>query len=126
MTTQLTGLIMLLVAVTVESFAQLALKVGAAGGPQILSSRWRDFASRYRFSSSTKAWILAGVLCYGLEVCFYTLALNCLEVTVAFPLGSLCFVGVAILSKLFLGEAVGKIRWLGVGCILAGTVFLAF
>jgi len=100
-------------------------KVGAAGGPQILSLPYRQFALHYRFSSSAKAWILVGVLCYGLEVCFYTLALNCLEVTVAFPLGGLCFVGVAILSKWFLGEAVGKIRWLGVVCILAGAVFLA-
>jgi undecaprenyl phosphate-alpha-L-ara4N flippase subunit ArnE len=116
---------MLLTAMVVESFAQMALKVGSAGGPKILAPRFRDFACRFQFSSSARTWILAGVLFYILEICFYTLALNCLEVTVAFPLGSLCFVGVAILSKLFLGEAVGSIRWLGVGCILAGTVFLA-
>jgi multidrug transporter EmrE-like cation transporter len=116
---------MLVTAMVVESFAQMALKVGSAGGPKILSPRFRDFVCRFRLGSSAKTWILAGVLCYGLEICFYTLALNCLEVTVAFPLGSLCFVGVAILSKIFLGEAVGRVRWLGVGCILAGTVFLA-
>jgi undecaprenyl phosphate-alpha-L-ara4N flippase subunit ArnE len=125
MTTQWTGLIMLVAAMVVESFAQMALKIGASGGPRSLVPPYRDFPSRCRCSASARAWIVAGVLGYGLEICFYTLALNCLEVTVAFPLGSLCFVGVAILSKLFLGEAVGRVRWLGIGCILAGTVFLA-
>ena len=125
MTIQLTGLLMLLAAMTMESVAQMALKVGSAGGPHILALPYRTIAGRHRFSSSAKIWILAGVTCYGIEIFFYTLALNCLEVTIAFPLGSLCFVGVAILSRLFLGEAVGRTRWLGVACILAGTVFLA-
>jgi drug/metabolite transporter (DMT)-like permease len=62
---------------------------------------------------------------YLVEIALYTAALHFLDLSVAFPLGSLCFVGVAILSKLFLGETVGRIRWLGVGCILAGTVFVA-
>jgi len=124
MTTKSAGLIMLLAAVTAESFAQLALKVGAVGGPRILSPPYRAWAGRWRLGSAA-AWVALGLLAYGLEIVFYTVALSRLDVSVAFPLGSLCFVGVAILSKLFLAEAVGGIRWLGVGCILAGTVFLA-
>jgi uncharacterized membrane protein len=65
------------------------------------------------------------LLAYGLEILLYTFALHLLDVSMAFPLGSLCFVGVALLSKMVLGETVGLIRWLGVGCILAGTVFVA-
>ena len=37
---------------------------------------------------------------------------NLHDVSVAFPLGSLCFVGVALLSRIFLGEAVGRVRCL--------------
>lgn len=125
MTPKLTGLIMLLAAVGMESFAQLFLKIGAAGGPQILAAPYRRHADGCRIGSSAATWVALGIFGYVLEVVPYTLALNCLDVSVVFPLGSLCFVGVAILSKLFLGEAVGRVRWLGVGCILAGAVFLA-
>ncbi len=124
MTNQLTGLIMLVAAVTVESFAQISLKIGAGGGPGVLCPPYRLHAGRYRLGSSPGAWVTLGVLFYGLEIFFYTRALSCLDVSVAFPLGSLCFVGVAILSKVFLGEIVSGVRWLGVGCILAGTVCL--
>ena len=124
MTTKLAGLTLMIGAVTGESFAQMFLKVGAAGGPRALSSPFRELAARSRAGSSPATWVGLGVLFYGLEILAYTLALSCLDVSVAFPLGSLCFVGVAILSKFFLGEAVGTIRWLGVGCIVAGAVFV--
>jgi multidrug transporter EmrE-like cation transporter len=125
MTNQLTGLIMMLAAVTLESFAQVSLKIGAGGGPRALGLPFRLHASRSRVGSSPAAWVVLGVLFYGFEILFYTRALSCLDVSVAFPLGSLCFVGVAVLSKVFLGETVSGIRWLGVGCILAGTACLA-
>jgi multidrug transporter EmrE-like cation transporter len=125
MTPKTTGIAMLLAAVAVESFAQLFLKVGSAGGPRILAEPYRRHVGGSRVGSSAAAWVALGIFAYVLEVVPYTLALNCLDVSVVFPLGSLCFVGVAILSKLFLGEAVGRIRWMGVGCILAGAAFLA-
>jgi multidrug transporter EmrE-like cation transporter len=125
MTNQLTGLIMLLAAVTLESLAQVSLKIGAGGGPRALGQPFRLHASRSRVGSSPAAWVGLGVVFYALEIFFYTRALNCLDVSVAFPLGSLCFVGVAVLSKIFLGETVSGIRWFGVSCILAGTACLA-
>jgi undecaprenyl phosphate-alpha-L-ara4N flippase subunit ArnE len=103
MSTDPRGLALLLAAVAVESLGQMALKVGSAGRPR---------------------WAVLGVLLYVGEIALYTLALHRLPVSVAFPVGSLCFVGVAVLSRLFLGEAVGGIRWLGVGFIVAGAVLV--
>jgi multidrug transporter EmrE-like cation transporter len=125
MTAKPTGLLLVAAAMAVESFAQMFLKIGAGGGPGILSQRFRDLAVRSRLGRTAGAWIGLGIAAYALEILLYTLALHRLDVSVAFPLGSLCFVGVAILSRWLLGEAVGPIRWLGVACILAGTVFLA-
>lgn len=104
MSAELTGILLAIAAVLVESVAQLSLKLGSAGG------------------LGAKRWIGLGVLAYGGEILLYTFALRFLDVSVAFPLGSLCFVGVAVLSKVFLGETVSRVRWLGVGCILAGAV----
>jgi len=124
MTPELTGIFVLIAAVTVESFAQVFLKIGAAGGAGI---SWRSSrpAGGGTPGISARGWVLLGMAAYLVEIALYTAALHFLDLSVAFPLGSLCFVGVAILSKLFLGETVGRIRWLGVDCILAGTVFVA-
>jgi drug/metabolite transporter (DMT)-like permease len=124
MTPGLTGLFVLVAAVTVESFAQVFLKIGAAGGAgNALRPDRQAGGGAPRISA--RGWVLLGIAAYALEIALYTAALHFLDLSVAFPLGSLCFVGVAILSKLFLGETVGRIRWLGVGFILVGTVFVA-
>jgi undecaprenyl phosphate-alpha-L-ara4N flippase subunit ArnE len=99
------GLALVLAAVLVESGAQLFLKLAAQG-----RNRGR--------------WIGLGLVAYGVEIALYTAALRWLDVSVAFPLGSLCFIGVALLSRAFLGETVGRVRWLGIGCILAGAVLV--
>ena len=95
------GISLIVTAAAIESFAQVALKLGAGG---------------------RALWVLVGVLLYVLEVAVYTVGLHRVPVSVAFPLGSLCFVGVALLSRLFLGEKVGWVRSVGVACILAGAV----
>ena len=125
MTPKAIGIITLIVAMVVESFAQVSLKIGASGGPQILSSPYRQMASRYRVSASPSAWKALGILLYGLEIFLWTLVLHRLDLSIAFPMGSLCFVGVALLSMLFLGELVDRVRWLGVFCILSGAVLIA-
>lgn len=124
MRSELTGIVLVIAASVVESFAQIFLKIGAAGGPGILVLPYRDHAGRLPAGASAKGWVVLGLFAYAVEVFLYTLALYLLDVSVAFPLGSLCFIGVALLSKIFLGETVGRIRWLGVACILVGTVFV--
>jgi len=125
MTPRLAGILFVIAAMAVESLAQLALKVGSSGGPSILAGRFRDLASSLAFGRSASVWIALGVAAYVLEIFLYTLALQRLDVSVAFPLGSLCFVGVALLSRVFLAESVGTVRWLGVLTILAGGAVTA-
>ena len=119
------GFILLVAAMVVESLAQLLLKIGASGGCAALQPSFREEAVRCFGMTRTWPWISLGVGAYGLEILLYTLALQRLDLSVAFPIGSLCFVGVALLSKLVLGEAVGFRRWLGVGIILTGVSLLA-
>ena len=125
MRTDPTGLLCLLVAVTIESFAQMALKVGASGGPRILSAPARRLAEGSRLLGKDRAWVALGVLLYLVEIGFYSVALSRLAVSVAFPIGSLCFVGGAVLARTLLGEAVGTVRWIGVLCIMAGAGLMA-
>lgn len=122
---ELMGVSAVLAAVAVESFAQVFLKIGAAGGRDLILPRYRRVVALFPFTAIAGSWVALGVIAYGLEILLYTFALHLLDVSMAFPMGSLCFVGVAILSKLFFGETVGRVRWLGVGCIVVGAVLVA-
>jgi multidrug transporter EmrE-like cation transporter len=118
-----TGLAFLLAAVSVESLAQMALKVGASG-PGILSAPMRRLAGAGRLLESARSWVALGVVLYLVEIGLYSVALSRLPVSVAFPIGSLCFVGGAVLARIVLGEAVGPVRWVGVLLILGGAALM--
>lgn len=118
------GVTILVVAMLVESLAQICLKIGASGGPQILLEPYSGWAEKISFLRADSTWKILGVVFYGLEIFLWTSVLHLLDVSVAFPMGSLCFVGVALLSRIFLGEAVGMVRACGVVCIIGGTVLM--
>jgi multidrug transporter EmrE-like cation transporter len=47
------------------------------------------------------------------------------DVSVVIPVMGLCYVGTAILGKWMLNEPVNAMRWLGIGLIILGVVFIA-
>ncbi len=71
-------------------------------------------------------WVLFGWLGFIVEGLFWSAALYFLDISVAHPIGSIVFVVVALLSRMFLHERVSPRRWLGIILILAGTVLVAF
>ena len=97
------GVLLVVVSTMVEGFGQIFLKKSALE------------LDRRRF------WILLGVAVLIVEVLLYSGALRFLAVSTAFPLTSLSFVMVTLLSRWLLGERVAPLRWFGVGLILVGT-----
>ena len=71
------------------------------------------------------AWVWAGVALFIVQALIYTGALQFVEVSTAFPIGSIGFVIVAILSQRLLNEPVTRSRWVGIGLIVAGVGLLA-
>ena len=103
MTSTAFGVLLVVVSTMVEGFGQIFLKKSALE------------LARRRF------WVLLGVCVLIVEVLLYSGALRVLAVSTAFPLTSLSFVMVTLLSKWLLGEHVTPLRWFGVGLILVGT-----
>jgi undecaprenyl phosphate-alpha-L-ara4N flippase subunit ArnE len=68
--------------------------------------------------------ILAGIACFAPEAILWTLALRYLPVSVAFPAGSMCFVFVALISRIWLHEQVSLRRWIGIALILGGVALI--
>ena len=97
------GVLLVVVRTMVEAFGQTFLKRSSV-----------DVERRRR-------WILLGVLVLMVEIVLYSGALRFLAVSTAFPITSLSFVMVTLLSRWQLGEEVAPLRWVGVGLILVGT-----
>jgi drug/metabolite transporter (DMT)-like permease len=103
MTPTAIGVLLVVVSTMIEGFGQTCLKKSSM-----------DFGRR-------SLWIGLGVSVLIVEVVLYSGALRFLSVSTAFPITSLSFVMVTLLSKWLLGEEVVPGRWLGVGLILVGT-----
>ena len=109
MGTRLGGISFALCSACFESFAQVCLKSGATANGGWLAG---------------KNWIILGILLFICEASAWTLALHQIDVSIAYPIGSLSFVGITIISKVWLKEKVGNKRWLGVFLIISGAFFV--
>lgn len=102
----LTGIALAVLATVIEGFAQVFLKKSALVGGRAL-------------------WIGLGVAFFAVEAAIYSGALHYLDVSVAYPIGSLSFVAVTLLSQWLLGERINGSRWLGIVLILLGAGLVA-
>lgn len=107
MTATWLGTLLAIACAGIEGLAQVALKQ---------STRQRSRRSR---------WVALGVTLFVVEAVLYTAALQRLDVSVAYALGALSYVTVALLSALLLRESVPALRRLGIVCIVAGCSLLA-
>jgi undecaprenyl phosphate-alpha-L-ara4N flippase subunit ArnE len=101
------GIVLIVICAAIEGTAQLAWKMST------------------RQPSRRVMWIGGGCVLAAVEICLYTFALTLLDVTIAFAMGSLSFVAIAILSWLFLKERISAVRAIGLLLILCGVALMA-
>jgi len=118
MSLRVMGLTFVATAVLFEAVGQLAFKYGAERA-HAEGSKWGPFRHLWRNRS-----VALGIICFVAQAVLWTMALRLLDVSIAFPASSLCFVFVALLSKFWLQEQVGFERWIGLGFILSGVVLM--
>ena len=112
---------LILSAVACEVLGQLCLKRGAASHASPERSAgvlgpWTDVLRN--------RWTYAGIAAYGVELLLWIAALHSLPLSLAFPLLSLSYCGVAIASRVFLGERISARSWVGIALITLGTMFV--
>ena len=100
------GVLLVVICAVIEGGAQVAWKLSSRGG------------------SRRTLWIATGVILYALEVTLYTRALTLIDVSIAFAMGSLSFVAVALLSRLILKERISALRAIGLLLILCGVTLM--
>lgn len=106
------------VSVICDVAGQLAFKIGADRLPDIKG--WPLIRAMV-----SDPWTLGGVAIYIVEIFVWLRILAEAPLSVAFPIGSLNFLGVTLASHLLLKERVGFRQWLGTVLIMLGVVIVA-
>jgi uncharacterized membrane protein len=104
--------------VTTSVAAQLMLRHGMAslGGVSGVALLARAAAS---------PWVLGGLLVHLSGTLVWLLVLSRLDLSAAYPMGSLNYVLITLCSALLLHEQVPLMRWMGTSLILGGIVVVA-
>lgn len=99
----------LLLCTVLIAVAQLTLKMGVSRLEPSVSGFFND------------APLIIGAVLYLLTALFFVHVLKKIELSIAYPIMSLSFVWVAILSIIFLKESLGLFGWLGIILVMAGV-----
>lgn len=76
------------------------------------------------FALLLSGWVWAWALCFALATGLWLIALAQIQVSYAFPLLSLGYPIVALLSVMFLGERINAPRWLAILVITIGVAII--
>ena len=118
MKVQLKTIIMLLIAVSLGSIAQLMLKMGINSFGQL-----SDLTSL--ISAVFTPLVFTGVLLYFLSSLLWLVILSNTELSYAYPFIAVSYVIVALLSYALLNEALPLLRILGIITITAGVAIVS-
>ena len=110
--TSLFAVILVFVATLIGAFGALYLKYGA------------DKLTRTNKLTFINKRLIFGVVLYGLSSVFFLIALKNGELSVLYPLTSLSYIWISLLSIRLLNEKMNFYKWMGVASILAGVSFI--
>lgn len=106
-----------------DTVAQLIMKKGLiqTGITSINAGNIAEFVIRN--SSSALLWL--GIFVYAFNFFIWIVILYKVDLSIAMPVGSTCFIFVPIAAMLFLHEQVSLVRWAGILCIVVGIHFVS-
>jgi multidrug transporter EmrE-like cation transporter len=113
---------LILTGVLLNAVAQLALKASVRDHGAIeLGGNVLPVA--VRLAGEPALWL--GLVCYGVSVIVWILALSRVEVSIAYPMLSIGYIVNAFAAWALFGEALTPMRLLGIGIIVLGVFVLA-
>lgn len=117
------SLSLILSGVLLNAVAQLALKASVKDMGALSLSLNGAVPLAVRLMG--EPWLWVGLICYAVSVVIWILALSRVDVSIAYPMLSIGYIVNAIVAWLWLGEALGPGRLLGIGIIIVGVFILA-
>lgn len=111
------GLSYILGSILLESAGQLFLKKSA-------DLNFADRPVARVLEAIHDKWLISGIVCFILEFVSWTLALQRLDVSLAYQLSCLTFIAVTFFSRSWLSEQIDRSRWIGLICIFLGSILV--
>ena len=100
---------------------QIFFKLGADRVPDVSQGSAGSFAH----TLLTNRFLQAGLAIYAVEMVIWLRILSEVPISIAFPIASLNFLGVALASWWLLGERLGDMQWAGAGLVTIGVALVA-
>lgn len=119
----MTAFALIITGVLLNAVAQLALKASVSDIGAIELSLNSALPTTARLMS--EPWLWVGLICYGVSVVVWILALSRVDVSIAYPMLSIGYVVNALAAWQLFGEALGPGRLFGIGIIILGVFVLA-
>ncbi len=114
MTTESWAIGLVVLATLIGAFGPILLKKASAKKLSNLSSLMTNYH------------LFGGVSLYALGTLLFIPALKGGDLSVLYPLVSVTYIWVSLLSVKFLGEKMNKLKWLGIILIIVGVSFIGF
>ena len=114
---------LILTGVLLNAAAQLALKASVSDTGVISFDMQSLFSSAGSLASNL--WLWLGLICYGISVIVWIVALSRVDVSIAYPMLSIGYVVNAIAAWLLFDEPMNIGKIIGIGVIIVGVYILA-
>lgn len=118
----LSAFLLIISGVLLNALAQLALKasVNDMGAISVSLNTAVPVFSRL----AIEPWLWVGLVCYGISVIVWILALSRVDVSIAYPMLSIGYIVNALAAWQLFGEALTTQRIMGIGIIIVGVIVL--
>ncbi len=114
---------LILTGVLLNAVAQLALKASVSDTGVISLDMQSLFSSAG--SLATNLWLWVGLICYGISVIVWILALSRVDVSIAYPMLSIGYIVNAVAAWHLFDEPMNIGKIVGIGIIIVGVYILA-
>jgi uncharacterized membrane protein len=105
------AIIAIITCTIIGSFGSLFFKLGS-----------KDLSLSFKIIYNWR--LIIGFFLYGLSAVIYTLALRFGELSIIYPLVSISYIWVAILSSVVLREKITRFKLIGMGLIIFGVILI--
>ena len=114
---------LIMTGVLLNAIAQLALKASVSD-TGIINLDMQSLLSSAG-SLASNLWLWLGLICYGISVIVWILALSRVDVSIAYPMLSVGYIVNAIAASHLFNEPLGLGKVIGIGIIILGVYVLA-
>jgi drug/metabolite transporter (DMT)-like permease len=107
----------------IDTLAQILMKKGLIR-TGIDSINFSNIAG-FGVAAASSPFLWLGIFVFTLNFFIWIVILYKVDLSVAMPVGSFCFIFIPICAMVFLHEYISPVRWAGIACIVLGIHFVS-